>query len=144
MGFDSTKFTFMKLSSAVCSARAAAKSPASAALTIFAIRSGTTFDATEITPRPPTAISGRAIASSPDSTVKFDGTSRQTSHCCVMLPEASFTPTMFSMAASRASVRGSTLQAGARRHVVDDDRELRVRGRSPCSAGRGPSCVGLL
>ena len=68
------------------------------------------FDATEISPRPPTAINGSASASSPDSTWKSGGTARQTSHICVMLPEASLTPTIFGIVASRASVRGSTLQ----------------------------------
>ena len=56
------------------------------------------------------------------------GTARQTSHICVMLPEASLTPTMFGIAASRASVDGSTLHAGAARHVVDDDRQRRALG----------------
>ena len=60
-----------------------------------------------MTPRPPTAISGSVIASSPDSTMKSAGTARQTSHICVMLPDASLTPTMFGIAASRASVDGS-------------------------------------
>ena len=60
-----------------------------------------------MTPRPPTAINGSVIASSPDSTMKSAGTARQISHICWMLPDASFTPTMFGMAASRTSVRTS-------------------------------------
>ena len=61
-----------------------------------------------MTPRPPTAISGNAIASSPDSTRKSAGTARQTSHICCMFPDASFTPTMFGIAARRTSVATST------------------------------------
>ena len=37
------------------------------------ISAGISFDATEMTPRPPTAISGSVIASSPDSTMKSGG-----------------------------------------------------------------------
>ena len=91
-------------------ARAAAKSPRSAASTICTISAGISFDATEITPRPPTAISGSVIASSPESTMKSAGTAWQTSHIWLMLPDASLTPTMFGMAARRASVAGSMLQ----------------------------------
>jgi hypothetical protein len=40
--------------------------------------------------------------------MKSVGTTRQTSHIWVMLPDASFTPTMFGIAARRASVVGST------------------------------------
>ena len=59
-------------------------------------------------PRPPSAITGMVTASSPESTVKPDGTSFRMVATCPMLPEASFTPTMFSMAARRAMVAGST------------------------------------
>ncbi len=55
------------------------------------------------------AISGKVIASSPDRTMNSDGTRWQTSHICEMLPDASFTPTMFGTAASRAMVSGSML-----------------------------------
>ena len=41
--------------------------------------------------------------------MKSGGTTRHTSHICVMFPDASLTPTMFGIAASRASVAGSTL-----------------------------------
>ena len=90
-------------------ARAAAKSLRSAASTICTISAGISFDATEMMPRPPTAISGSVSASSPDSTMKSDGTARQISHICVTLPDASFTPTMFGISARRTSVAGSTL-----------------------------------
>jgi hypothetical protein len=40
--------------------------------------------------------------------MKSDGTTRQTSHIWVMLPDASLTPTILSMAERRASVAGST------------------------------------
>ena len=53
--------------------RAAAKSPRSAASTICDISAGISFDATEMMPRPPIAISGSVSASSPDSTRKSSG-----------------------------------------------------------------------
>ena len=59
-------------------------------------------------PRPPTDISGSVSASSPERTRKLSGTLRQTSTICVTLPDASFTPTMFGICASRASVAIST------------------------------------
>ena len=95
-------------------ARAAAKSFRSAASTICTISAGISFDDTEIMPRPPTAISGSVNASSPDSTMKSDGTARHTSHICDMLPDASFTPTIFGICDSRTSVDDSTLMPVAR------------------------------
>ena len=62
-----------------------------------------------MTPFPPTAISGRVKASSPESTLKSPGTARQISHIWVMFAEASFTPTMFGMAANLTSVATSML-----------------------------------
>src|SRR5438876_498021 len=76
-------------------ARAAVKSPRSAASTSCDISMGISFDTTAMTPRPPTAISGSVKLSSPDSTMKSAGTARQTSHICAMLPDASLMPTMF-------------------------------------------------
>ena len=90
-------------------ARAASKSFRSAASTICTISVGISFDATEMIPRPPTAINGSVRASSPDSTTNSGGTASQTSHICVMFPDASFTPTTFGIAASRTSVFTSML-----------------------------------
>ena len=71
-------------------ARAAAKSLRSAASTSWAISPGISFDATEMTPRPPTARSGSVNASSPHSTRKLvghaRGKSRTSATCCPMLP----------------------------------------------------------
>ncbi len=94
----------------MCSRRAAAKSPRSASSTMSAISAGTSFDATETMPAPPTAITGSVSASSPESTRKPGGTAAQISHICVMLPDASFTPAMFGMALRRTRVATSTLQ----------------------------------
>jgi hypothetical protein len=80
----------------------------SAASTIWTISRGISFDATEMMPRPPTAISGSVSASSPDSTRNSGGTALATSHICVMFPDASLTPTMFGTSAMRASVATST------------------------------------
>ena len=90
-------------------ARAPAKSLRSAASTICTISAGISLDATEMMPRPPTAISGSVSASSPESTMKSSGTARQISHICVTLPDASFTPAMFGSPAIRTSVETSTL-----------------------------------
>ena len=79
-------------------------------------------------PRPPTAISGSVSASSPDSTRKSDGTARQISHICVMLPDASLTPTMFGIAREPRERRRLDVDAGAAGHVVDDDRQRRALG----------------
>jgi hypothetical protein len=91
-------------------ARASCQSLRSAASTIRDISAGTSFPDTEMTPRPPIDITGSASASSPLSTMKSAGTRTQTSQICDMLPDASFTATMFGIAARRASVAGSTLQ----------------------------------
>jgi hypothetical protein len=91
-----------------CTLRAAAKSLRSAASTICTISCGISFDATEMMPCPPIAISGSVSPSSPESTRKSSGTARQISHICGTLPEASFTPAMFGICASRASVATST------------------------------------
>ena len=72
------------------------------------IWAGISFEATEMTPRPPIAISGNVIASSPERTMKSSGSSWQISVIWLMLPEASFTPMMFGSVAMRASVFGST------------------------------------
>ncbi len=93
-----------------CTARAAAKSLRSAASTICTISAGISFDATEMMPRPPIAISGSVMASSPESTMNSGGTARTISHICVMLPEASLTATTCGIVARRASVAASTLQ----------------------------------
>ncbi len=48
------------------------------------------------------------MESSPHSTAKLYGTCCTTCAIWLMLPEASFTPTMYSISASRFSVAGST------------------------------------
>ena len=88
--------------------RAAAKSPRAAAVTISTMSAGISFDATEMTPRPPIAISGNVSASSPERMMKSEGSSLQTSIIWLMLPEASLTPMMLGIAERRASVAGST------------------------------------
>ena len=55
------------------SLRAAAKSSFSHSSTICTISAGASFDATEITPRPPIAITGTVIGSSPLSSRKPSG-----------------------------------------------------------------------
>ena len=70
---------------------------------------GISFDATEITPTPPSAMSGKVKASSPDSTWKPGSTAFRTSICCVMLPDASLMPTMFGTFERRATMAGSML-----------------------------------
>ena len=53
------------------------------------ISPGISFEATEMMPRPPSAISGSVIASSPESTMKSSGTSWSTLaiwRCCPRLP----------------------------------------------------------
>ena len=110
MGFDSAKFASMSGRSRAWISRAAAKSFRSAASTSRAISPGTSFEATEMTPRAPTAIAGSARASSPERTRKSGPTAFSTSQIWVMLPEASFTPTTCGIDARRARVAGSTLQ----------------------------------
>ena len=74
IGFDSTKFTWMNGSSHGCSRRAAAKSPFSASSMICTISAGAALDATEITPRPPIAITATVSGSSPLNRMKSSGT----------------------------------------------------------------------
>ena len=103
-GLASMKFTCINGRMCAWMARAAAKLFRSAASTMRTISAGISLDATEMTPWPPTAIRGSVSTSSPDSTMKLDGTARHTSHICVMLPDASLTPAMLGIAARRASV----------------------------------------
>src|SRR3989442_4299014 len=107
-GFDSTKFTCISGKSDVCRLLALRMSPFSAASTICAISAGASLDATETTPCPPTAISGNASASSPERTMKSSRTAAHISPICVMLPDASFTATMFFSSAMRSRVWAST------------------------------------
>ncbi len=65
--------------------------------------------ATEITPLPPTATSGRVIQSSPESTVSESPVSWHSAWICFTSPVDSFTPKMIFSSASRARVGGSTL-----------------------------------
>ena len=113
MGFDSMKLTCIRSKSRSWMARASANAPRLAAATSAVISAGTTLDATEITPRPPTAITGSAIASSPLSTRKSSGMRAQTSAICIMLPDASFTPMMPGIVASRCNV-GTSMFVPAR------------------------------
>src|SRR5262245_27720100 len=108
-GLDSTKFTCISEKILLCTVRAAAKSPRSAASTIATISPGISFATTDTMPRPPIDISGSVIASSPDSTMKLAGTPLTTSQICEMFPEASLTPTMFGISVRRSNVRVSML-----------------------------------
>src|SRR5260221_685322 len=65
------------------------------------------LEATEITPRPPSAKSGNVMASSPERTTKCSGTRAAMEAICEMFPEASLTPTIVSIADSRFTVAGS-------------------------------------
>ena len=60
-------------------------------------------------PRAPTAMAGRVMASSPERTMKPDGTVRQTSLIWLMFPDASLTAATFGIEARRTSVGGMTL-----------------------------------
>ena len=109
IGLDSTKLMFMSGRNFAWISRAAAKSLRRQACAMAVISAGISLEATEITPRPPSAVSGIVMASSPESTMKSAGTSLSTVAIWPMLPLASFTPTMLSILARRASVAGSTL-----------------------------------
>ena len=108
-GFDSMKFACISSKNFLWSRRAVSQSLLSAARVISAISRGISFEATEITPVPPREITGRVMASSPEKTRKCSGTALQTSAICAILPLASFTPMIFGISASRASVPGSML-----------------------------------
>jgi hypothetical protein len=75
-----------------------------------AISPGISLPATEMTPWPPTDITGSVIASSPETTRNSAGRLRRTSQICAMFPEASLTPMMLGMSASRTSVAVSTFE----------------------------------
>ena len=93
-------------------------------------------------PRPPIAISGNVIASSPESTRKSAGTALQTSHICVMFPDASFTPTILGIVASLARVPRPApaadvdslmrLSRGTRWKLPADE-AVHALGTDPCS-----------
>jgi hypothetical protein len=68
------------------------------------------LETTEITPRPPSAINGSVMASSPESTAKSWGTAWKICDIWEMLPEASLTATTRSSWARRARVAGSTFK----------------------------------
>src|ERR1041385_3192197 len=87
--------------------RALSQSLLSAARVIADISAGISFDATEITPTPPKAITGNVTASSPESTQKLSGTSPQISAIWLTLPLASFTPIILGISVKRTSVAGS-------------------------------------
>ena len=76
------------------SSRASFQSPASAAWVISAVSRGTMLAITEMTPRPPTDMSGSVRLSSPDTTEKSGPQARITWVIWSRDPEASFTPTM--------------------------------------------------
>ena len=75
MGFDSMKLMSISGRYLRCTARAAAKSPPGRVARVCVISAGISFETTETMPRPPSAISGMVMASSPESTVKSGGTS---------------------------------------------------------------------
>ena len=108
-GFVSTKFTSISAEIALLNCarageivRAGRAAPAASSPREF--RSTTT----EIKPRPPSAISGSVIASSPrkhDETLRHARRARAA--ICEIFPDASFTPTIFSISARRFTVAGS-------------------------------------
>ena len=71
------------------------------------ISAGISLDTTETTPRPPSAISGKVMASSPDSTTNSSGTRFRMAAICKIFPDASLIPTMLAICASLATVAGS-------------------------------------
>jgi len=88
--------------------RACSQSPAWAAAQSAIISPGISFDATEMTPFPPSARIGRVQASSPARTATSRGRSRQIRAICSRFPEASLTATIRGCTASRRNVSAST------------------------------------
>src|SRR5664279_1343036 len=84
---------------------------ASASLTISAISAGISFEATDTSPAPPTEITGRAMGSSPQNTLKLLGTRLISSVIWLSTPLDSFAAWIVGTScASRAIVFGSRLQ----------------------------------
>ena len=71
---------------------AVSKSPSSAAQTMARVRSGSTLETTEMTPRAPSAMAGTARSSLPHQTKKSRGHSRRIPAIFRMSGEASLTP----------------------------------------------------
>src|SRR6266849_1293896 len=107
MGLDSTKFISISGWKRRWTSRAPAKSFRRASLVRRTISAGISFETTEMTPRPPRAMSGSVMASSPERTMNSSGTALRIAAICEMLPEASLMPAMFSILASRFTVAGS-------------------------------------
>ena len=63
------------------------------------------------------------IESSPENTLKSDGTRVMISAICEMSPDASFTPMMFGIFSEPRDSFRQNVDVGARRHVVKDDRK---------------------
>src|SRR6266446_4034274 len=85
---------------------------------------------TEMTPRPPTAITGSVRLSSPDRTANSGPQARTTCVTWSRDPDASLTPTMFLQSrARRARVSVSTLAAGRLDDDPDDSAVLLVGQR---------------
>ena len=129
-GSDSTRRNSLPsaAASAVAERARRAKSPASASCVSLVISAGISFEATEIIPRPPSAISGIVIASSPLKHVEAFG--KLMHHCAIwpMLPEASFTPTILSISRQALQRRRLHVHAGAPLHAIDNDRQRHRRG----------------
>src|SRR5688572_16884632 len=92
-----------------CRFRAVTRSFAAQASHSCAIRRGVALLVTEMTPSPPSAITGSVIESSPERTENPCGRSRMMSAIWLMLPDASFTATTLVHFASSSVVRASML-----------------------------------
>ncbi len=100
----------MKGRSFWCSTRASASSPAKANRTSRAKGPGAALAATETRPTAPTAIEGRAKASSPDRSVLPGGRVRAISPIWAKLPEDSLRATSSGISQSRATRAGPMLR----------------------------------
>src|SRR5437899_10502977 len=120
-------------------------SPRSARSVSRAIASGTSFETTDTTPSAPSAINGRVMASSPESTQKFGGRSRRIAMICARSAEASFVPTMLARSPARVSVVAAVMLDAVRPGTL-----YRTTGRSSTASATArkwatrPAWVGLL
>src|SRR5215208_3036309 len=125
------------------SSRPRSQSPSSKALTMSQTAPGATLEATEITPRPPRAIRGSVIGSSPERTSNSSPQRLITSLIMFIERVESLTPTMLGISARRAIV-SAEIATPVRPGML-----YRTRGRSVLSAIAAkclysPSWVGLL
>src|SRR5260370_29584813 len=89
--------------------RASEKAPERADGTRRVISPGISLEATEIRPRPPSAMRGSVKEASPERTRKSLETRLRMAPIWEMLPEASLMPTMFLIWERRRTVEGSIL-----------------------------------